>query len=295
MPDVLWQGLTQDGLDQQLNLRARWPSHQEILDNCAQESARTREAIANKEVLRYGPHPLQTLDLFQPEAGADPVPLLIFIHGGYWQGLDKSDFSHLAPPFLAAGIAFASINYRLAPQVSLAEICTDVTDAIDHLQSRVGALGCLDHDFVLAGHSAGGHLVMQEMVRERRAVARGEMDRPRTAALLSLSGLFDLEPLRHSYQQMVLSIDERQVGELSPLRNAPASAPPVLVAVGDQETAEFVRQQNALVTLWQALDLPIEGLKISGRDHFSVVDVLTNAHHVVTRWLIEACLANSRR
>lgn len=295
MSDVLWLGLTQDGLDQQLNLRARWPSHQAVLERWARESSRTREAIADKQVLSYGQHALQSLDLFRPAEATEPCPLFVFVHGGYWQSLDKSDFSHLAPPFLAAGIAFASINYRLAPEASLSEICNDVTAALDHLQSRAAALGCQDDDFVLAGHSAGGHLVMQELVRERRSLALGAIDRPRTRALAAISGVYDLEPLRRSYQQVVLSIDSLEVAELSPLRNAPASAPPVLVAVGDQETPEFVRQQNALVALWQALDLPIEGQRVSNEDHFTVVDLLAKDNHVVTRWLIEACLANSRR
>ncbi len=295
MSDMLWLGLTQDGLDQQLNLRARWPSHQTVLDRWAKESVQTREAIADKQVLPYGPHALQTLDLFRPAQAHRPHPLFIFVHGGYWQSLDKGDFSYLAAPFLAQGIAFASINYRLAPEVSLAEICTDVTAALDHLQYRAADLGCHNSDFVLAGHSAGGHLVMQELVRERRSLAKGDIERPRTAALAAISGVYDLEPLRLSYQQMILSIDPQEVAELSPLRNAPASAPPVLVAVGDQETPEFVRQQDALVALWQALGLPIDGQRVGGENHFTVVDLLAKDDHVVTRWLIEACLANSRR
>ncbi len=295
MSDVLWLGLTQDGLDQQLNLRARWPSHQAVLDRWAKESARTRDALADQVILHYGAHELQSLDLFRPTDAPGPHPILVFVHGGYWQSLDKGDFSYLAPTFLAQGIAFASINYRLAPKASLSEICTDVTAALDHLQSRAADLGCCDSNFVMAGHSAGGHLVMQELIRERRTLAEGIIDRPRTAALAAISGVYDLEPLRRSYQQMILSIDAREVAELSPLRNAPASAPPVLVAVGDQETPEFVRQQNALVALWQALGLPIQGLQASGEDHFRVVDLLAKKDHVVTRWLIKACLANSRR
>lgn len=295
MSDVLWLGLTRDGLDQQLNLRARWPSHQAVLDHWAADSATAREAIADKQVLQYGTHRLQTLDLFRPSAGTQPYPLLVFIHGGYWQSLDKGDFSYLAPTFLTAGIAFASLNYRLAPEASLSEICNDVTAALDHLHSRASDLGCHADSFVLVGHSAGGHLVMQEVLRERRSLARGAIDRPRTAAVAAISGVYDLEPLRRSYQQMILSIDAREVAELSPLRNAPASAPPVLVAVGDQETPEFVRQQNALVALWQALDLPIRGQQVDGEDHFTVVDLLAKDDHVVTHWLIEACLANSRR
>ncbi len=295
MSDVLWQGLTQTDLDRQLNLRARWPGHQAVLERWARDSAAVREAIADKSCLSYGDHRLQTIDLFRPPQAGPDLPLFVFVHGGYWQSLDKSDFSYLAPPYLAAGIAVASINYRMAPEVRLSEICADVKRALDHLEREAAGLGCRPGGFVLAGHSAGGHLALQELLRERRALARGETATPRLAAVFSLSGVYDLQPLCLSYQQMVLKLDAQEVMELSPLRGAPASAPPVLVAVGDQETPEFLRQQNALIAQWQALDLPIEGQRVPGQDHFTVVDALADEAHALTRWLVAACLANSRR
>ncbi len=184
-------------------------------------------------------------------------------------------------PFWQRGLSLTSINYRLAPQARLADICANVTAAIDHLQGHAVSLDLEPGDFALVGHSAGGHLVMQELVRERRALARGEITETRTAALCALSEVYDLEPLRRSYQQTIVSLDAREVSELNPLRNAPGSAPPVLVAVGDRETPEFVRQQNALVAQWQALELPIEGQRVAGRDRFSVADALAEEAHTL--------------
>ncbi len=295
MADVLWQGLTQSSLDQQLNLRARWPSHQEVLERWARDSAALRARLTDQQTLAYGDHRLQRVDLFRPAARSGPLPLLVFVHGGYWQSLDKDDFSFILPPFLDAGIAVASVNYRMAPEVRLGEICADVTAALDLLSAEAAGLGCQDQGFVLCGHSAGGHLVMQEAVREGRALAGGEIDRSRLAAVCSISGIYDLAPLQHSYQQIMLQLSDRDICALSPLRNAPLHSPPVLVAVGDQETPEFLRQQTALISHWQALDLPIEGQRASGQDHFTIVDLLSDASHAPTRWLIAACLENSRR
>lgn len=148
--------------------------------------------------------------------------------------------------------------------------------------------------YVLAGHSAGGHLAMVELQREALAAARGAR-RPMLGAVCSISGIYDLAPIRLGFQQPVLRISEEEVTELSPLRRAPAAAPPVMLAVGGEETPEFIRQQNALAALWQALDLRVDSMKLAGRDHFTVVDSLSSADHPLTRWLIEACLAASCR
>lgn len=293
MSDVVWQGLTGPGLDQQLNLRARWPGHQAVLDRWAESSAAVRAALPPPLELAYGAHPLQRIDLHPLAREGAPAPLLVFIHGGYWQGLDKSDFSFLVPTFLEAGIAVASVNYRMAPEVRMAEIAADITAALDLLQEAAPAQGCAP-DFVLSGHSAGGHLAVLELVRERLAVAAGTMA-ARTRACCSISGVYDLAPIRHSYQQPVLRVAEREVAELSPLRRAPASAPPLLLALGEWETAEFVRQQNAMAAHWQALDLPVESRRVPEADHFTVVDALSAADHPLTRWLLRACLAGDGR
>jgi len=292
MSEVVWQGLTAHGLDQQMNLRARWPDHEAVLARWSEESARVRRGLAGAVELAYGADPLQRIDLFPVAASVEPAPVLAFIHGGYWQSLDKADFTFLAPPFLAAGIAVAMLNYRMAPAVGMTEIVDDVARAVDCLAAEAPALGC-EARMVLAGHSAGGHLAVTALVRERHAVAEGRM-RPRIRAACSISGIYDLAPISRSYQQPILRIDEREVGELSPLRNAPASAPPLMLAVGDRETPEFVRQQGALACLWQALDLPVTELRVAGADHFTVVDVLSESDHLLTRWLSAACLAEQR-
>jgi arylformamidase len=120
MNKKLYLDYDQAELDRQLNLRARWPEHPEDLARWAEESDALRRRVAGHLDLAFGASAGEALDLFVPP-GVSSAPLLAFIHGGYWQGLDKSDFSYLAPAFLDAGIAFASLNYDLAPQVTIEE------------------------------------------------------------------------------------------------------------------------------------------------------------------------------
>jgi len=153
----------QEALDKQLNLRARWPEHPEVFARWAEDSRKTRDAAERYSELSFGTEPSETLELFLPETGAKPPPCLIFIHGGYWQALDKSDFSYLAPAFLEAGIAYVSVNYGLAPDFSIVSMVEQTRRAIAWLY-RNGAAQGIDRDrLFVAGHSAGGHLAAMPM------------------------------------------------------------------------------------------------------------------------------------
>ncbi|MEO1192695.1 MAG: alpha/beta hydrolase [Pseudomonadota bacterium] len=288
MSDVVWQGLTQADLDRQLNLRARWPNHEAVMQQWSDASAQAK-TLGSWQEIAYGAHPLQRLDLALPDrSSGQALPLLVFIHGGYWQSLDKSDFALVAPPFLEAGIAVASLNYRLAPEVPLDAIVTDIAAATARLAEEATSLGLAQRHWVLAGHSAGGHLAIMELLRDRRAVER-EGAQPRYAAVSAISGIYDLAPIRLSYQQPVVQLTAAQILDLSPLRQAPLSLPPVLLAVGDQETAEFVRQQDALAAHWRGLGLDIDSKRVAASDHFTVVNCLAAGDHPLTTWLLQAC------
>ncbi|PZU07196.1 alpha/beta hydrolase [Sphingomonas sp.] len=105
----------------------------------------------------YGADPLQRLD-FYPARQRD-APLVIFIHGGAWMFGDKKDATLAKPDFLTRnGFAFASIDYRLAPAVSVADEARDVAKAIATLRTRASALGFDPDRIALVGHSAGAHL-----------------------------------------------------------------------------------------------------------------------------------------
>ncbi len=287
MSERVWRDYDQAGLDRQLNLRARWPHHQEIFDRWAADSRAARQHLPRRLDLAYGPSPGQTLDFF-PAAGAAPAPMMIFIHGGYWQGLDKGDFSYLAAPFVEAGVAFASVNYDLAPRVSVGTIVQQVERAIAWLAMRAVEFGCDRHRLVVSGHSAGGHLAVMALIHDAIAAADGGPPRL-LAAGLSVSGVYDLVPVRRSYQQAVLRLSAEETLRYSPLRRQPDEMAPLVVGVGGGETEEFLQQQDALVAQWRALDLPVETVPIEARDHFTAIDALGEDDHPVHRAALLLC------
>ena len=267
MPGSRYQEMSRAEIDRQLNLRARCPEHGEYFGRWASESAAARARLEGRLDLAYGETEGETLDLFPDPARSEPTPLLAFIHGGYWQTLDKGDFSYLAPPFVEAGIAFASINYDLAPKVRVGEIVGQVLKAIAWLAEAAPDHGIDPERLFVAGHSAGGHLAALAMTAE--AVKGG----------CSISGIYELEVMRLSYQQEVLNLDSETVRTMSPLRNPPERAGPLICAVGSEETEEFLSQQDEMVAVWRARGLDARVVDLPGRNHFAAVDALGDTSH----------------
>ncbi len=279
MPQALYRHYDQEALDAQINLRARWPDFQDHFDRWAADSAAARQVLSGRLDLVYGGSAGQKLDLFPARNadGAGPPPLLAFIHGGYWQALDKSDYSYLAPPFVDAGIAFASLNYDLAPDVSVEEIVGQVRAALAWLYREAAAGGYDGARIFVAGHSAGGHLTVEAMTTDW--VSSYDLPQDVVKGGCAISGIYELEPIRLSYQQEILGLDPDMVARISPMRHPPARAGPLICAVGSEETDEFLAQQREFLEVWRDAGLRARAIDLPGRTHFTAVDALGEANH----------------
>ncbi|WP_048860786.1 alpha/beta hydrolase, partial [Acidisphaera rubrifaciens] len=147
------------------NNRAKVPEHPAIIAQWAADSAAFRAAQPGAALdLAYGPSARQRLDLFRPAGSTGTgAPLAMFIHGGYWQGLDKSFASHLARGLVARGVAVAVPSYDLCPDVTLDAIVAQMRAAVAWLVARHGA------PVFAMGHSAGGHLAAMLLATDWRA------------------------------------------------------------------------------------------------------------------------------
>ena len=279
MGDTVYLDYDQAGLDAQYNLRARWPDHDRYFDRWAAESAATRERLACRLDLAYGPTAGQRLDLFP--AADTPAPLIAFIHGGYWQALDKSDFSYLASAFHDQGLAYASLNYDLAPGAGIAAMVGQIRRALVWLQDHAGELGIDAARICAVGHSAGGHLVAMAMTTDW-STAFGCPHSP-LAAGCSISGLYDLRPIYLCYHQQVLNIAADALAQLSPVDLAPGDCTALLCAVGEEETQEFLRQQRGFLDAWHGKGASVDGMIVSRHHHFSILDCLLDPDDLLFR------------
>jgi arylformamidase len=271
-------------VEREYNLRLAFPDHPQWFARWADDSAAARLHLAGRLDLRYGSGPKQTLDVFPSENARGA---LLFIHGGYWRALDKSEHSFVAPPLVAQGISVAVINYDLCPQVRIGDIVEQCREAVAWLHREGARFGVPAQRLVVAGHSAGGHLAAMLLATDWRA--RGLPGA--VAGAVAISGVFDLEPLLQVSFNTDLQLDAAQARAMSPIHLELRDPVPLLVAVGADETGEFIRQSGALWARWPAChhagrDGP---LLIAARHHFSVLSDLGDPNSVLSRAIYSVC------
>ena len=272
--------MTPEEVERGYNNRAAVPDHPRWLARYAELSAVAVRDLGPKRDLRYGPGPKETLDLFLPSGRAKAT--FIFIHGGYWRALDKGDFSYVAVPFVARGIATAVINYDLCPEVSVATIVDECRRAVAWIAGEGPRHGASAARIVAGGHSAGGHLTAMLYATDWAAAG---LARDPIAGGVSLSGVHDLAPMVQASFNVDLKLDSAEAARLSPAQLSPRSGAPLLVAVGADETSEFLRQAQIQWDAWPA-NRPtgdVAPLVVPARNHFSVVADYADPDSELTR------------
>jgi arylformamidase len=267
------QSLDPAWLDAQYNNRARVPDHAQVLQSWADASALARTAAGVQLDVAYGPGPGETLDVFP---GAKPnAPVLVFIHGGYWRSLDKSDHSFIAPAFNAAGAAVVLPNYALCPAVDIEHITLQVARALAWTWRHAASFGADPARIALAGHSAGGHLVAMLLSCRWKELTDDLPVQPLSGGL-SISGLFDLEPLRHTPMlQRDLRLTPASVARLSPAFFPRPKGAKLYATVGLDESDEFLRQNKLIRDVWGPTTVPVCET-VPGANHFSILKRLAD-------------------
>ena len=246
-------------LDAAYNNGAAVRDSAEIVTKWQARSDRLRTRHAATMDRRYGPAERNRIDLFPGRAGG---PVLVFIHGGYWQMRAKEVFAFIAEGPLAHGVGVALVGYTLAPQARLDGIVSEIRASLDFLAKEHSRM-------VLSGWSAGGHLTAMAMPH------------PAVASGLAISGIYDLEPMRLSYINDKLRLDEAEEQRNSPLKNGMKFEKPLVVAYGKGELPELQRQSEEFGKKAGAklLDLP-------QHDHFTILEELAAPKGALTQALL---------
>lgn len=236
---------------------------------------RTRVDPAHFRQIAYGDHARELVEIFLPER--TPAGLLVFVHGGYWRAFGPADWSHLAAGAIGRDWAVAMPGYRLSPEVRVSAITRSVAKAI------AAAAAVVAGPIVLAGHSAGGHLVAR-MLCDDRPLATDLLGR--VARVVPISGLFDLRPFLRTDLNGVLALDIGEARAESPaLREVMEGLPPVHVWVGADERPEFIRQSALLANVWAGLGVDMALTVEPGRHHYNVIDGLKESDSALMRAL----------
>jgi arylformamidase len=243
-------------LDAAYNNSAAVKNSAHIVADWQARSERFRAAHSEGLDLRYGPAERNRIDLFEAKRNA---PLLVFIHGGYWQMRAKELFAFVAAGPLAHGISVALVGYTLAPEKRLDGIVAEIKEALSYLDDSGNRI-------LACGWSAGGHLTAMAM------------QHPAVNAGLAISGIYDLEPIRHCYVNDKLQLDLHESLRNSPITR-PAFSKPFTLAYGRNELPELQRQSEDYAKVVKHAEV----LGLPGHDHFTILEELASPDGALTR------------
>lgn len=259
-----WRTMSQQDRDLGLNNGVAVQASAGIVAGWDKRSAGMRARYSGHLDLRYGPRERNRIDFLKC---TDDGPTLLFIHGGYWQTRAKETFAVFAGGPMAHGINVALIGYTLAPDATLDQIVAEIHGGLDFLTAQLPDLGGDPNRIVVSGWSAGGHLT---------SIA---LSHPSVKAI---SGIYDLEPIRHSYLNVKLGLDEATSQRNSPMMQAGGALKPLSLVVGSAELP-LLRKQTADFAGHRAkYGLPVTYEEIPGANHFSIMDELVSPDGRIT-------------
>ena len=226
--------------------------------------------INDIEFARPGGVPL-TLDASIPD-GKGPFAAVIVVHGGGWENGSKRSYEKpLLPVISDAGMAWFTINYRLAPQHQYPAAVEDVEAAIRWVKANAGRFKVDPRRIALAGESAGGHLVAMAAVRQTRET--------RVAAVVDFYGAHDLlkreagrgEVGKNVRQFLgITALDSAGVAKLkeaSPITHVRKGLPPFLFIHGTKDAAVPYEQSPMMCERLKAAGNRCEVFTVEGAPH----------------------------
>jgi arylformamidase len=262
-----WRSLSQQALDGGLNNSAAVAGSSDMVEGWGKLSAEMRARHSAHLNLPYGPRERNRIDFLK---AAPNAPTLLFIHGGYWQMRAKEFFTIFAAGPMAHGINVALIGYTLAPEATLEQIVAELHAGIDHLAGRLPELGADAKRLAASGWSAGGHLTAMAMMN------------PHIKGGVAISGIYDLEPIRYSYLNVKLGLDEAMSRRNSPMLLTADVAKPLALTVGGAELP-LLRKQTADFAAYRVKHaLPVSYEEIPGANHFTIMDEMAKPEGRIT-------------
>jgi adenine phosphoribosyltransferase len=277
MANMLTTLTTQAERDLAYNSSLAISNSAEITQSWVVKSQAARDHLKGDLNVAYGPGARQCFDYYS--AGNDS-PIVVFVHGGFWQMRSKDDFLFLVPTLLEQGISVAMLGYTLAPEASMGDIVNDIRMGLDAIEAKVR------HDrksqptagvstqpkraietfpgFCLLGWSAGAQLVA------------ATIDQPNVNSAVCVSGIYDLEPMRHCYVNEKLKLDANSAERYSPIKQINHFGKTINFFVGGAELPAMQAQTNDFYAYRQAHNQAGQYTLLESLNHYTVFDAFVN-------------------
>ena len=275
----------ENGLNTQYNARDSVPAFGAYARRWQAESEKATAGLDCTLDVPFGDSDAEKLDIF-PGAGGGPSPVLVFYHGGYWRSTDKSWYRFLARPFVERGVTVVLPNYGLCPAVTMDTIADQCRRSFEWIWRNAASYGGDEARIFVSGHSAGGQIAGMLLGADWSGL--GAVSGYPIKGVTTVSGLFDLEPIRHTNLNADLAMDQEAARRNSPLDlPLPARIPPVIAAVGALESDEFHRQNQLYAGHIRAAGGACDALAVAGHHHYSILEAMANPRHRFGKMVLE--------
>ena len=263
----------------QYNNRARVPEHPALIAGWASDAQAYRDEALCELGVPYGEGERQRYDLFKPET-VRSTAIVLFIHGGYWQALDRSFFSHMARGLNRLGVPVAVVGYDLCPQVEVGHIIWEMQQAAAALWRRFSL------PVVATGHSAGGHLAAC-LLATNWAGVDDDLPEHLVPAAYGISGIYNLKPLTETSINTALGLSFEAAERESPFFWPAPSGLVLDAVVGGEESEEYFKQSRRIVDVWGLSGVQTRYEEIGGANHFTVIAGLADPESAMSRRIAE--------
>ena len=271
-----------DALNLEYRARMTIPDTDAFLERAAERSEAVRGRLSCVLDVPYGDTPKQTLDIFPADRLGAPV--FFYIHGGYWYQLDKAIYSEVAAPMTAAGATAVLPNYELCPDVTIPDIVDQVRRALVWVHAHIMEYNGSSDRLYVGGHSAGGHLTGMMMATDWNGLFGLPADLIKGTA--PISGLFDIEPHRHTNLQPYIRLTAQMAAANSPQRLPLYFSGTMICAVGGGETRSFRRQSRDFTEKCLSLGIECDYVEVESDHHFAVTDRLGDGGDPLTQAIV---------
>ncbi len=269
--EQIWRDFDHDTLEREYSPSSCVDDFDALIEAYASRSKDSEARATVRKGLAYGDQADEALDYFP--ANNKRAPLQVYIHGGYWQLLSKNESTFAGADFADNGVAFAAVDYTLAPMARIEQMVEQCRRSLVWLHRNADELGFNREQIFISGSSAGAHLAAMLLTTNWEDYA-APSDLVKGATLMS--GIYDLQPICHTYVNEPLQMDEAEARALSPLFRNLAGLPPTIVCWGENETNEFKRQSQLFSDTMQLAESPVTTFEVKGCNHFDIVHTLAD-------------------
>ena len=277
-----WKKLNSNEKELYLNPRKSVPDHASYQNLATKEATKFRDLYEKKYInISYGKRPNQKLDIFLPE-NHNNCPVQLYFHGGYWIGRDKYDHSHIALPAVKNNIIHISVNYDLAPNVTIDVIVEETVECILWVIKNITKYGGNNKNINLVGHSAGAHLIAMALTREYSA-----KNLINSATLIS--GIYQPQITKYISLNNIIKISDKTIQLTDVYKHQILQNTKFLLIVGDQEPnpwkeltitySKWLTNKNISFNFYNAINL----------NHFSIVKDLATPKSSLSKKVIKMC------